>query len=1370
MSTVVCPRGEQPLSTLPMVIRRQVSIVTLACLAAVVLVAAIPASAGSLGRDKGAQNVQNVSDVTGGMHYLLVDDDLVLLQVNMDHDQMTTSLNTFNTENSGFGGQKEDVQVSSVNTGGQFDLNGVAVAQATGRMYETPGDILAVLNEGNGPVWQVTLFDLLTNFNTVVPLHTSFNPYGSVYTQMTTGNFVGNNLDDLLVFYASTHQDEAQWGLKVLAAADPKTEAPPTEGPELAGSTQPVPVTGSIVTGDFNGDGRDEIALLLTDYQTIVFYSVDPKTLAIRQVTSCKLRKAFVPGQSALAAGHFRSSVSNAELVAFGQRADESAGYSVVSVEIIPGQDGSFTANEANISPYKFADKHHSDGALAEAASILNWPQTTNQQIVLGTRVENLGYQSYIDIGSFDINFNFTLQSETHLTTANYVSLQSMRVGNFDNQCPIDDNQCGPPGSHNPALQIETFTLESGLLFFPQGEVRIWSITPPNPITHVTNWLKDLNHTTVSSSPLNTNFYGVLPGDIQGRSLRLGTPEVLRIPTQIQPDIVLGIPPMHIDWIRPNFQLDTNKFPGCGDPTVPCLFNLTVLPSLPAPGIGFSTSFNFTSTSNTQTQRTSTTSWGVSVKQTAGTSISWGDGVTEGNVKIQNSTQYAHNHNVAKTYDTYKGQTDSVSSTTGFADHIFYTERAMNVYYYPVLAASSCPKNDPDCSPKYPTYVEFSVPDQVQHADVDGTGQDWYQPVHEPGEVLSYPWDLNQLQDQFTNQVNPLTTPQCKITDTSSGYIQNAWSGVTKQSNSAGSTDSFSDDLSFSYSERAGVQGIDGASFNYNIDIGASTSLSTLNVNSSTLSASAGVEQFKPSFDSDIAQCCSYDFTGYIFGQKNVKNPAYQTLTLKDPQNNPVDIATSGPLFVGFLDDVTGENGCNAANAAWWQQVYNLPDVSLNHPERWQWNKSTQLAAFNPPDQSGDLSPLDQPFYHMKGFFITRPGEQDSSPNLASATAGDDLTLTARVYNYSLIATNSTALTHPATSIQVSFYGQLFCHSGSGTENSCINGTSTCPAGTLCGNSFPIGQTQIPSIPGYESSSTPNWTTASVDFPTAQFPHLTNTYLVFWVVVWMEDAQGNLVPEMPAHGLTADPRGMNLQQITDVPVEPYSNNVGMYPISAPFFLFPSTPSLGQSQDSGFLQSISLSADRHLLREHRTKLTATLQAGGAPVHSVTIAYYDGDPATNGQLLDMQRIAYMDPGQNYYHRAFYSPETCGVHQLYAWAWLDDTPGITAKFPVTVTIQPVDDVNALIASTKAADFTDVALRSRLLDLLNTALQAFEQNQAKIGSDAVSAYVQTVTAALGKGIAVERGQRLIGQANAILPCVPGPSIVPKSESGRAM
>ena len=1333
--------------------------------------------ADSLGREKGARNVQNVPDVTGGMRYLLQDEDLVMPLISLGQDnQLTTGLRTLDTANSGFSGPAQTVPVSQVNTQEKYNTSGVPAAEASGRMFETVSDTLAVLNEGNGPDWQLTLIDPLTKFSNQTELTTRFRPYGTVFTQVALGNFLGNNLDDPLVFYVSLDRQQVEWGMRAIVAADPKNEGTPTVGPEFYGNTEPVPVTGSIVTGDFNGDGRDEIALLLTDYQTIAFYTVDSKTLALSQLTTCMLPNRFVAGQVTLAAGKFRNTV-NAELVVFGQLANMPHGYSVLSIAITPNQDGTFTCS--NRRTYKFPNKAFSNGAFAQAASILNWPQTTTQQIVLGTRVDHNFYQSYIDIGSFAQDFTFNWQSETHLTNRPTVSLRAMKVGNFDNRCTTNDD-CRPLGQHNPALQIETFTLESPFLSF-LSVVRLWGIYPPHPIVQVTDWLKPLSHLQTGTAG---TVLDVVPGDIQGRSLRLGAPEVIRIPLQIQPDVVLGLPPMHIDWINPVVNtLDPAKHPGCHNPPDPCLLNLTVLPSLPAPGVGFATAFNFTSSSNSEGKRTSTTSWGVSVKETQEAKVGYSGGFIGGSIDIKNSAKYAHDHNVAQTYDTFQGQTDSLSATTGFADHVFFTEKAMNVYYYPVLANKSCPSNDPNCSgdQKYPTYVEFSVPDQITHADVDGTTLEWYQPVHEPGNALSYPWNLTQLRSQFMNVANPLTAdpPPCRGTDTSTTSYTTSWTGTRQQSNSSGSSNSFSDDLSISTSGRFGrVLGPNGM-FSFSVDVGTSTSLSTLNIDTSTQSASTGVSVSKPEFDSDIAQCCLYDFAGYIFGQKNVNNPAYQSLSLQDPQGNPVDIASTGPMFIGFLSDVVPDrgNGLNCGSAQnWWEQAYDLPDVALNHPARWQWSKSTEMAFFNPADQSGNVSPLDQSFYQMKGFFITPKGEQTTSLNLSTATAGDDLSLTARVYNYSLVDTNGSSLMHPAASIQVRFYGQFYCSSGSQTENSCVNGRQICEPGTLCGNGFLIGQTQLGSILGFKSPTNatkkkpqPNWTTASVDFNTAAFPnHLANSYVVFWVVVWMEDANGHLVPEIPGHGLTMDPRNLQLEQITDVPIEAYSNNVGMYGVNAPFFIFPATQLLGSNGNRGVLQNLSLSGSQRILLENRSKVTTELRAANGPVENVTIAYYDGDPTRNGQLFDLQHISYMDPDVAYRHRSFFTPESCGIHQLYASAWLPNSPEITAGFRTAVTIQPVDQTQALITSTQGAEIADAVLLQQLLKLLNTASQDFQQNEAAAATAAIRAYISTLNSALGKVISRDKGDRLIGQADVILQCVPGPSFRASANVGQ--
>ena len=85
---------------------------------------------------------------------------------------------------------------------------------------------------------------------------------------------------------------------------------------------------------------------------------------------------------------------------------------------------------------------------------------------------------------------------------------------------------------------------------------------------------------------------------------------------------------------------------------------------------------------------------------------------------------------------------------------MFYTQKNLSVYYYPVLGQTSCPNGESGCSDdeKTPAYVEFSVPIAAL-LHVDGINQDWYQPVHEPGNVFFLPWNLNQLSQQFATKI-----------------------------------------------------------------------------------------------------------------------------------------------------------------------------------------------------------------------------------------------------------------------------------------------------------------------------------------------------------------------------------------------------------------------------------------------------------------------------------------------------------------------------------------------------------------------------------------------------------------------------------------
>jgi hypothetical protein len=939
-----------------------------------------------------------------------------------------------------------------------------------------------------------------------------------------------------------------------------------------------------------------------------------------------------------------------------------------------------------------------------------------------------------------------------------------MWVGNFDHLDPDGE-------THNATWQIESYELVGSPTFniwtphINIFDIKVPSPFPPAPDSKPKDWLKDQQQSdNTSGVPLvNPGAPGLdflAPSDTQGRSLRLGAPTIVRIPAQTQPDLVLAIPPMHIDYVAPQDSAlaAANQLKGgcTDDVNTPCIVNLTVMPSLPnSLQQGFASSFNFTSSAYNSSKRSSTTSWGVSTKTSIGESYSFNDGLDSASAKIKDTTKFGHDETVKKTYGTYGGITSSLTATTGLSDYLYFTQKAMNVYYYPVLGCDSAGAST--CwvdGRKVPMYVQFSVPDQVHYSDVDGLMQDWYQPVHEPGNVLSYPWSLAELQNGFIDQVTPLTASSCTAPSSASSSYSTQWSSGHSTESSSGSTSSFSDELSMSSSMGAGISGVDSVSIKDSFSVAISTSLNTLNESATSMSSSKAISVNIPGF-SYGATCCSYSFAGYIFGLKNTKNPASEDActagqtpekdgctAVNDPDNGkPIDIAGTGPLFVGFLaDPVPNDNNPNtgtkcSASDSWWEHVYTLPDVALNHPGHWSWSRSQQLATFVGADSSKIIA--DNYFYLMKGFFISKSGTTNG-PVLAEASPSDQLTLTTRVYNYSLV--NTTAPVH------VRFYGQLYCSS----------------SGSLCGDSFQIGSDQIiPSIAGFKAQGTePNWTTASVDFLPANYAATKsgNTYMVFWVVVWMQDGNG-LVAEMPGHGLTSVPAS-SMTQITDVPFEKYSNNVGLYGVHQQFYICPtsgcghSSDGPGATQSGGSLKSIHLSTTPQLLLEQRARINATLQAAGAIAGPVNIAYYDGNPASGGVLLDVQQIQHMDPVATYAHRTFFTPESCGVHTLYASAWLANSQEMEASTATSVTIDSVGFVQALINSTKAAKITSADLGSNLLALLNTALQAFQQGQMDAGNTALGEYMQQLAVASGGGISATSASQLTGQAGVVLGC----------------
>ncbi len=1386
------------------------------------------AHAQTLVRHTDPNPLEGVKDVLGGTRLLLENDDVSVLQVKQTGNTISTSFIQFNTTDSGLSKTPPTPPINQYDpvTGGIDVKKSIPVAQAAGRMYNIKSDVVAVLNANDGPSsgkWQLTVFDPRTNFTNKVQLNTTNEPRGLVQSRVVMGDFNGDGLADPLVFYSTQNFFSNRWGMKVFSAAtgdnpDAKEIADTlAEGQEITGDNAAAPIPTTIVVGDFNNDGRDEIAALLADRQTVVFYEVDPMTLAIRQENdlTIKLPKAMVQDQVALAAGRFRNLPDattgrvNADLVVFGQMEDSAKGYSIIPIRITPtptgvgGFSGTIARNAMyNDQFYRFPDYNGASGAIALAASLVYFPQQIFQQLVLGIRTDN--GSSYIEIGSFmDDDKNplgeFDLQSETERKYDGDIKtyLQNIWVGNFDHLNDVPDNSGNR--EYSPLQQLETYEYTRyGKQDSLQPHIHIFDVNvppPPIPVTHdPANWLKQRTDYTdglptslamsegdSSAEPVGTDLYS--PGDFQGRSLRLGLPFIVRIPQMTQPDFVLEAPPMHVDWIEPNDAsflqpvCTSGDNSGCCKPgdtaccvsiNVPCVVNVSVAPTTPNTVTpGFSTKFTFDTDSKTVSSTKSTTSWGLSTAITVGTNLSASDGIMTATINQKNTTKYAHDNSVSKKYSQSFETDNNLTLLTGFSDHLFATTRDVNVYYYPVLGVFCGLDETSGCgadNTKKPLYVQFSVPSNVKSLDIDSEPQDWYQPVHEPGNVFSYPWSLAQLKAGFNDTAQPITVSppaQCQALGSSTEGKMTQWTNIANESKSSGSTNTISDDYSVSYSAEAGIEGSFGVGAKVKFDIGASTSLSTLNQTKTSLSTSKGFGVSIPDF-STIFGCCTYGYGQYIFGSVDTKHPAAepacksgqdpvkdQCVELNTPGTNgkPVDVPTTGTMFASYLADPIGQGDLGtqcSPTFQWWQRGYRnqlLPDIALNHPGRWLWSDTKQMVTFQKPQ-----SPLavTDPFYRMRGFFITKQGDT-GGPNIFAATSGDKLTLTARVYNFSLVNT-----TKP---VHARIYGQLVCQTVG--EASCTDNGATCALGTFCGSGFLIGEKVIDIIPAFESGlpgDPPNWRLASVDFDTSRFT--AGNHMVFWVVAWMEGPDGpngQLGAEIAGHGLKANPATLTIKQITDVPVEDYSNNVGIYPANQLFSIVPDTSAPGATLPSpGALKSVSLTVPSQLGLEQRTQVTAIVKADGAP-GNVSVAFYDGDPAQTGTLLDIKEFAATTAGAGFYQQAKFIPASCGTHTLHVVAWTSGTPDVTASAVTNVTMQPQEYIQNLIAATQSAKITDAQLRTTLLALLNTALQNYQQGQPDAAQAALGTYQQQLG---GSGIDATTAGKLTYLARVVFGC----------------
>jgi hypothetical protein len=156
-------------------------------------------------------------------------------------------------------------------------------------------------------------------------------------------------------------------------------------------------------------------------------------------------------------------------------------------------------------------------------------------------------------------------------------------------------------------------------------------------------------------------------------------------------------------------------------------------------------------------------------------------------------------------------------------------------------------------------------------------------------------------------------------------------------------------------------------------------------------------------------------------------------------------------------------------------------------------------------------------------------------------------------------------------------------------------------------------------------------------------------YLVFWVVVWMQE-DGALVPEVTGHGLTAIPGP------TAVPTASRSSPTATTWASTyrqPVFICPSIcaqpAGLGVARDPGLGITAVTVAPARVRQFETATITATLAARDAGRDGVLVVFYDGEPGRGGQAFDAELIPHIRRRDVYVTRVRFRPPACGTHTI-------------------------------------------------------------------------------------------------------------------------
>jgi len=305
---------------------------------------------------------------------------------------------------------------------------------------------------------------------------------------------------------------------------------------------------------------------------------------------------------------------------------------------------------------------------------------------------------------------------------------------------------------------------------------------------------------------------------------------------------------------------------------------------------------------------------------------------------------------------------------------------------------------------------------------------------------------------------------------------------------------------------------------------------------------------------------------------------------------------------------------------------------------------------------------------------IVQVGEEATGPQIVSSVVGDDVHLTARIYN------NSFKNFDAGTLIKVQFYRQQW------------DPVNVVPIG----DSILIDQVTTTPVPAFNvggTSTTPNWKTVSTTFNTEEEGMEGDTWWIFWILAWPQHHEGNVVTELPGHGLPAGFQpGEIYKSILDVPLEivsvlesgqnvqtSFTNNIGFW--KQAFYVAPRTIAEEPvtSADLGEIVIDNLTIEKDdIFVDDEIVVEADIRSMGARSEAIAVTLDEGHPDDTDQIYDIEVMSHITADSSNKFRVTYQPARCGERDLYLSAGPEGPSAPTAtmaSIPLNVICRPGD-----------------------------------------------------------------------------------------------